>query len=146
MELSLIKQEINVSKKKGNCQYCLIIKSEKRSSRLIKENKTFVSFTPYASRFPFEVWIFPKKHKTSLLTLDNNELTDLAKQLKLILNKLNKLNAPYNFFLHYAPGKKDLHFHIEITPRLSTFGGFEFSTDTTINVMSPEKAAAFYRR
>ena len=113
---------------------------------MIKENKTFTSFTPYASRFPFEAWIFPKKHKTSITELDGNELTDLAKQLKFVLRKLNKLNASYNFFLHYAPGRKDLHFHIEITPRLSTFAGFELSTDTVINIMSPEKAAAFYRR
>ena len=143
---TLINQEIKASKKNGKCQYCSIIKTEKKSPRVIKEDQTFVSFTPYASRFPFEAWIFPKKHKTSIIELDDYELTNLAKQLKFILRKLNKLNAPYNFFLHYAPGKKDLHFHIEIIPRLSTFGGFEFSTDTTINVMPPEKAAAFYRR
>ena len=143
---TLIQEEIKSSKKNKKCQYCLIIRKEKKSSRVIKENKTFVSFTPYASRFPFEAWIFIKKHKISITELDDNELTDLARQLKSILSKLKKLNAPYNFFLHYAPGRKDLHFHIEITPRLSTFAGFELSTDTVINIMSPEKAAAFYRR
>ena len=143
---TLIQEEIKASKKNKKCQYCSIIRKEKKSKRRIKENKTFVSFTPYASRFPFEAWIFPKKHKTSITELDDPELIDLARQLKYILSKLKKLNAPYNFFLHYAPGRKDLHFHIEIAPRLSTFAGFEFSTGTVINVMSPEKAAAFYRR
>ena len=143
---TLIQEEIKASKKNGKCQYCLIIRKEKRSKRLIKENKTFISFTPYASRFPFEAWIFSKKHKISIIDLNENEFTDLSKQLKSILNKLKKLNAPYNFFIHYAPGKNDLHFHIEITPRLSTFAGFELSTNTIINVMSPEKAATFYRK
>ena len=142
---TLIQEEIKASKKEGKCQYCLIIRKEKKSKRIIKENKTFVSFTPYASRFPLEAWIFSKKHKTSITDLNKNELTDLARQLKSILSKLKKLNAPYNFYIHYAPGRTDLHFHIEIAPRLSTFAGFEFSTDTIINVMSPEKAATFYR-
>ena len=141
----LIQEEIKASKKEGKCQYCLIIRKEKKSKRIIKENKNFISFTPYASRFPFEAWIFLKKHKTSITDLNKNELIDLARQLKSILSKLKKLNAPYNFYIHYAPGRTDLHFHIEIAPRLSTFGGFEFSTDTIINVMSPEKAATFYR-
>ena len=56
-----------------------------------------------------------------------------------------KINASYNFFLHYAPGKNDLHLHIEITPRTATWAGFEFSTNSTINSVMPEDAARFYK-
>ena len=69
----------------------------------------------------------------------------MASVLKKILLKLKKLNASYNFFLHYAPQGNDLHFHIEITPRLGKFGGFEYSTGATINSVMPEEAAKFYR-
>ena len=59
--------------------------------------------------------------------------------------KLAKLNAAYNFVLHYAPKGKDLHFHIEVLPRIAKFGGFEFSSGIIVNQMMPEDAAKFYR-
>jgi len=46
---------------------------------------------------------------------------------------------------HYAPTKKDLHFHIEIKPRVSSWGGFELGSDIIINTVLPETAAKFYR-
>lgn len=141
-----IQEETDTSKNYPTCPYCDILNIEKNSYRRIKENDTFVSFTPYASRFPFEAWIFPKRHTTSITELTEQELIDLAAQLKHILKKLKKLNAPYNFYIHNAPKDQDLHFHIEIAPRLSLFGGFELGTDDIINVMSPEEAAKFYRK
>ena len=81
-----------------------------------------------------------------------------------ILLKIKELNSGYNFFLHYSPyneispekeisaekaihiNKDDsLHFHYEFTPRVANFAGFEISTDMTINSVSPEEAAKFYR-
>ena len=38
-----------------------------------------------------------------------------------------------------------MHFHIEITPRVAEWAGFELSTGTIINTISPEDAAEFYR-
>ena len=77
--------------------------------------------------------------------MDEVKLDDLASILKKILMKLKEMNLPYNFFLHYAPDGKDLHFHIEICPRLATWAGFELATNATINSVSPEDAAKFYR-
>jgi UDPglucose--hexose-1-phosphate uridylyltransferase len=91
------------------------------------------------------VWIFPKRHVKTLEELNDIELDDLAQQMKHISSKLEELNAPYNFDLHYAPEGSDLHFHIEIMPRLSIWAGFELGSDITINIMSPEDAAKFYR-
>jgi len=138
----LVEKEIEANK--DGCKYCQIIESEKNSDRRVLEN-SFVSFTPYASRFPFEVWVFPKRHVTCLDDLNDLELEDLANQLKNILTKLKELNAPFNFYLHYAPQGKDLHFHIEIIPRLAVWAGFEYGSDITINTMAPEEAAKFYR-
>jgi len=112
---------------------------------IISAHKTFVAFTPYASRFNFEVWIFPKKHVINLNELNDKELLDLAIILKKIVVKLKRLNASYNFFFHYAPKGEDLHFHIEITPRFAIWAGFEFSSNAVINSVSPEDAAKFYR-
>ena len=141
----LVEEEVNAARTYGTCPYCEIINIEKNSYRRVFENNNFVSFTPYASRFNYEIWIFPKEHIKNITEMDEVKLEDLASILKKILMKLKEMNLPYNFFLHYAPDGKDLHFHIEICPRLSTWAGFELSTGETINSVSPEDAAKFYR-
>lgn len=123
--------------------YESIIAIEKGSFRAVRENQTMVCFTPYASRFPFEVVLYPKRCVRSITEFSEQEFQDCAALLKHLLERLGSINAPYNFFLHY--GFKNLRFHLVITPRLSAWGGFELSTDTIINTVSPEDAAAFYR-
>lgn len=140
----LVESEVKAFKKFSFCPFCSIIRLEAKGPRFVSENSSFVAFTPFASRFPFEVWIFPKKHIKSLVDL--TDFSALASILKHVLLKLRTINASYNFFVHNAPSKSDFHFHIEITPRLSKLGGFELGTDTFINVVSPEEAARFYRK
>lgn len=139
-----IKEEVGANQSK--CHYCQIIKKEAKSPRKVFENKNFISFTPWASRFHYEVWIFPKKHLKNLQEMTDDDFKDLAEILKKILLKLKKINLSYNYFLHPAPKGKDLHFHLEITPREAKWGGFEISTgNVIINSVSPEEAAEFYR-
>jgi UDPglucose--hexose-1-phosphate uridylyltransferase len=131
--------------KSKRCPYCKIVKQESKSKRKIFETQNVIAFAPYASRFNYEAWVFLKRHKRTLEELTDSELYDLAKALKLILVKLKKINASYNFYLHYSPDKKDLHLHFEITPRIATWAGFEISTNFIINSVLPEDAAKFYR-
>jgi len=137
----VVVEEVEANKANGSCAYCEIIEREKGSDRRCFENDNFVAFTPYASRFPFEIMVFPKAH---LKTLEECNLDALAEIMKKILEKLKSLNASFNYMLHYAPTGEDLHFHIEILPRLSTWAGFEFN-GTIINAMPPEEAAKYYR-
>ena len=125
------------------CPYCSIINIEKSSHRRCYENPSFAAFTPYASRFPFEIWVFPKRHVMNITEFSEQEFVFLSEIMKKILVKLKSLNADYNFYFQY--GIENLHFHIEITPRLSKWAGFELSTGTIINSMTPEDAAEFYR-
>lgn len=140
-----VMEEVRASKNFSSCPYCRIVDVEKGSFRRCFENNGFAAFTPYASRFNYELWIFPKRHVRRFSELDNGELDALAEVLGKVLGKLKQINAPYNFFLHYAVKGDDLHAHIEVTPRLSIWAGFEFSTGATINSVTPESAAAFYR-
>ena len=140
-----VMNEVEAVKKSKKCPYCNIIKLESKSKRKIIENKSIIAFAPFASRFNFEAWLFPKRHVKSITAMYDDELYDMALALKKILLKLKKLNASYNFFLHYAPQGENLHFHIEITPRIAKWGGFELSTGAIINSVMPEDAAKFYR-
>jgi len=123
--------------------YERIINVERDSFRSVRENKTMVCFCPYASRFPLEVRIFPKRFVLNITEFGEQEFRDLAELLHFVLEKLKSINAPYNFFLHYGIDK--MRFHLVVAPRLSTWAGFEISTGTIINTIAPEDAAKFYR-
>jgi UDPglucose--hexose-1-phosphate uridylyltransferase len=141
----LIQDEVDISNLYQGCPYCQILNIEKTSDRRCFENENFVAFTPYASRFHFEIWIFPKEHINNITEMDDIKLEDLASILKQILKKLKGLNAPYNIQFHYSPEGEDLHFHIEVCPRLAVWAGFELLTNDTINSLPPEDAAKYYR-
>ncbi len=140
-EIILRKEDVYSGKRV--CPYCKIVDIEKTSDRRCYENGAFAAFTPYASRYPLEIWIFPKRHIKNITDFVDDEYYQLAEILKKILLKLKELNAPYNMYLQYGISK--LHFHIEITPRLATWAGFELGSDTIINSITPEDAANFYR-
>lgn len=140
-----IMEKINAVESFPRCPYCSIIKLESKSSRKIIETKNVVAFAPFASRFNYEAWIFPKRHVNGI-ELREEELYDIALTLKKILSKLKGINAPYNLFFQYSPENSNLHFHIEITPRIAKWAGFELSTGAIINSVMPEDAALFYRR
>lgn len=134
----------------GTCVFCDIIKHEKREQlRIIDENKYFIAFTVFAARFPFEIWIYPKKHQSRFENLTHIENIALSKCLKRVFFLLDeKLNdPPLNFFIHNIPNTitetQYFHWHIEIAPRLAKYGGFELGAGTIIDVVSPEKAAEF---
>lgn len=142
---TLVAEEANAARRHKKCPYCRIIRLEAKSKRKILETKNVIAFAPFASRFNYEAWIFVRQHRRTMEEMEESELEDIALALKKILVKLKKINASYNFFIHYSPEKEDLHFHIEVTPRLATWGGFEISTDAVINSVLPEDAARFYR-
>jgi len=141
----VVKQEAQRSVKSGKCSYCDILTKERKSPRLVKENKTCLAICPYASRFNYEVWLFPKKHLKNITDFDEQHITDMAKLLKHVLSRLRSVTDSYNFALHYSPQGKNLHFHIEVCPRIATWGGFEIGSGHIINSISPESAARFLR-
>lgn len=136
-------------RKNKKCVHCLMIKDElKIKKRLVAENETAVAFAPFVSREPFELRIFPKKHRSWFEETNDFELAGIADLFQTVLRKIkNKLNDPdYNFFIHTAPVREKkkyhyYHWHIEILPKFNISAGFELSTGIEINVIDPEEAA-----
>ena len=141
----LVREEVNASSTHSGCAYCKIIEGEKESQRKVFNGNHIVCFTPYASRFNYEAWIFPKRHLRGIGDFNKEEMKELASVMKLVLSKLKRINCAYNYFLHYAPFGEDLHFHIAVCPRIAAWAGFEFLSNTVINSVSPESAAEYYR-
>jgi len=134
------------------CVFCDMIAEEISSgSRVVMENRGFISFAPFASRFPFETWILPKRHETHFERIDRDDIVDLAPILKGTLRMLQEClnNPPYNFIIHTTPCNEGAlphyHWHIEIMPKLTKVAGFEWGTGFYINPTPPEDAAEFLR-
>ena len=132
------------------CVFCDLIHHEQEfRSRIIVENDTFVAFTFYAARFPFEVWILPKVHHDRFETADSKVINDLSSLLPTIFERYDQTlnDPPLNFWIHSLPNSLDqaeyFHWHLEIAPRLTNYGGFELGSGVIIDIVSPEHAAEF---
>ena len=143
------------------CIYCdLLAQEQTYNERVVLESSHFMAITPFASRFPFELWIIPKKHSCDFAKGVAGLEGDLAQVLKNILVKIKKgLNNPdYNFVVHTAPFRReqsknrdwktieqDYHWHIEVMPRLTRVAGFEKGSGFYICSIPPENTAEFLR-
>lgn len=134
------------------CVFCDIIRQELRDNeRTVTENEEFLAFCPFASRFPFEIWILPKKHCADFSHIEKNEVINLARILRQVIGRIkNGLTDPaYNYLVHTSPieakEREDYHWHIEIMPRLTRVAGFEWGTGFYINPVLPEEAAKTLR-
>jgi len=145
-------------KQKERCIFCDMIAHEKEEGlRLVYENDQFITYCPFASRFPFEMCLLPKHHELNFFE-SRVHLTEMAQSLKATMEKLDKvLNHPqYNYVFHTGPNlfprrgywetiHEDYHWHLEIIPRLTKVAGFEWGTGFYINPTSPEDAAKYLR-
>jgi UDPglucose--hexose-1-phosphate uridylyltransferase len=141
------------------CIFCDIIRQElEQKERIVLDLDGFLAVVPFAPRFPFEVWILPKKHSSDFVLSNPQHTINLARVLKLVLLKLKiGLNDPaYNYIIHTAPFRRekhgywktinqDYHWHIEIMPRVTRVAGFEWGTGFYICPLAPEEAAKFLR-
>ncbi len=141
------------------CIFCDLVKQEIESNkRLILDIDGFITIAPFASRFPFEMWILPKKHSSDFFDLNFEHSLDLARIIKKTLLKLKNglKDPPYNLILHSSPFRRkkvgywktineDYHWHIEIIPRLTRVAGFEWGTGFYICPLPPEDAAQYLK-
>ncbi|MDD2679606.1 MAG: galactose-1-phosphate uridylyltransferase [Candidatus Omnitrophica bacterium] len=135
------------------CIFCDIIRQESQEKeRIILENKYFIAFCPFVSRFPFEIWIMPKKHSGQFCYMQPDEIANLAVILKEVISKIKKVfvNLSYNYIIHPAPINGDgeveyYHWHIEFMPKLTQVAGFEWGTGFYIDPTSPELAAQYLK-
>mgnify|MGYP001080181793 CR=1 FL=1 len=139
-------------KYKERCIFCDIIRQEiKQDVRVVCQNDLFITITPYAPRSPFEMWVLPKKHSSSYISMDEEAFKALAAIFSESMLRLDKCipNVPYNFVLHGAPLRSQplehFHWHFEIMPKLTMMAGFEWGSGFYINPVPPEDAARFLR-
>ncbi|MCL4233138.1 MAG: DUF4921 family protein [Deltaproteobacteria bacterium] len=136
----------------GHCLMCDVIERERESGdRWIAGNGRAAAFAPFAPRFAYETWIAPTVHEARFEESADEVLADVAQILIDVARRMRRVlwRFDHNWVLHTQPQNPLLpgvfHWHIEWTTRLGRAAGFERATDTYINSVPPEVAAASLR-
>ena len=134
------------------CIYCDIIRQEiNTGSRVVLETEQFVVICPYAARFPFEIWVLPRRHFSHFENTDVPGFRNLGWVMPVLMREIEKIleHPAYNLMIHTAPMQEPelpyYHWHIELIPKLTKVAGFEWGTGFYINPTPPEEAARFLR-
>jgi UDPglucose--hexose-1-phosphate uridylyltransferase len=147
---------------KERCLFCDVISEELESGeRIVAAEEQFVALAPFASRFPFEIFVAPRRHHHNFADIADDTVDHLAMTLKEVLVRIKKTlnDPPYNFLIHTVPNidagprrtgywdtaEVDFHWHLELIPRLTSVAGFEWGSGFYINPTSPEEAAKYLR-
>src|SRR5215831_16127523 len=90
-----VREEIDGAKQhfaaKERCVFCDIIRQEVTAGkRVIHENADIVAIEPYAPRFPFEMWILPKRHAGYFEESQKQQFEFLAPILSESLRRMDK--------------------------------------------------------
>lgn len=130
------------------CAFCDQLAEELHAgTRLVARNAEFATFAPFASEYPYEMWIMPVRHGGDFSTLADAPLVTLA---ELLVDALARLRAtlddpPYSVVLHAGPldggDQAEFHWHWEIIPHLGHELGMEWATGLFSNPVPPEEAA-----
>ena len=134
------------------CVFCEMIRQEtSERSRVVLETPMILCFAPFASRFPFELWLIPKNHAADFAASSPELLKETGEALRHLLIRIREVlrNPSYNFLIHTSPlaatPPEGYHWHIELMPRLTRVAGFEWGSGFYVNPTPPEVAAKYLR-
>jgi UDPglucose--hexose-1-phosphate uridylyltransferase len=132
-----------------SCLWCEMLEHEREVGiRTVCENGDFLCFVPFAAEVPFELWIFPTEHKCNFSFISDSEKDSLADILSRSLGMIwAKLGDPdYNIVFHnhcrQEESGPELHWYIQIRPKLTNAAGFEIGSGMLVNPSVPENDAA----
>jgi UDPglucose--hexose-1-phosphate uridylyltransferase len=142
----------------GNCLFCRLQEKELADkSRLVARNNDFLTFVPYAARFPAELWISPQRHMRTLLELTDDERTSLAEAISIVRRKYDALygfvlplmmsvrqgplhgsDAPYHLYVQFLPLQRS-------QTKLKYLASIETAYGTFLADTAPEETAEMLR-
>ncbi len=157
-----IRNGIAYHERTRRCVLCdLLDQTLRDGDRVVAEDEHVVVLTPWASRFPFELRILPRRHRHAFVDAGRDELASLARVLVDSCDRLRLAldDAPFDLCLHSAPNPRTLrphpfaadgiphayHWHIELLPRVAPPDGNAAAIDLHVNPTPPEAAAAYLR-
>lgn len=152
---AIVDRSLAYTKDKRGCLACALIEQEiAEKERVLLDEEGFLAISPFASREPGEVMIFPRRHAHRFEDAGSEEIARLSKVLRKSVWGLKKaFDSPaFNLLIISSPTaasgdytekqlKKSFHWHIQLFPRTTRFAGLEWGTGVSLNPMPPETAA-----
>ena len=135
-----------------------IVKFESSSSRVLLESDSFISYVPFAARWPIEAHLLPKRAVKNHAELNSDERLELASMYSALLRAFETVYqtpSPYIAAWHQAPiidAGKNLRLQLQITsPRraedkLKYWAGSESAMGAFIADISAETIASQLRQ
>jgi UDPglucose--hexose-1-phosphate uridylyltransferase len=145
---------------KERCLFCDILSQEiKQNVRIVSVSPNFLAICPFASRFPFEVWILPRFHEESFEDLRDEGINyELIHMMLDLMKRIEMLTNAYTFTIHTSPNTprggshaEDLpvseyfHWHIEILPRDFRSSKYKREDQFYVVATTPEDTAQALR-
>jgi UDPglucose--hexose-1-phosphate uridylyltransferase len=142
----------------GTCLQCTLLADELAArERIVDESAHWVSYVPFAARWPYEMRLVPRQHRPDLPSLTDDERDDLATHYLGLLRRFDRLfdtPTPYIAGWQQAPvrlGRQVWHLAAEVFTirrapgKLKYLAGSESGAAVWINDVAPEDAAARLR-
>jgi UDPglucose--hexose-1-phosphate uridylyltransferase len=157
-----VERALDYHRRTRRCLLCdLLDQTLRERDRVVAADEHSVVFTPYASRFPFELHIIPRRHRHAFYDAERAELESLAEQLVDACGRLRTAldDPPFDLTLQAAPSPAPLrphpfpardlplawHWHLHLVPRILPHDGSSDATGLHVNPTPPELAAAYLR-
>lgn len=152
---AIVDRSLAHTRETRHCLACDLTSQEsEEKDRLLLDEDGFIALSPFASREPGEVMVFPKAHAHRFETAPEEEIARLARVLRKSIWMLKEAfdNPAFNLLIITSPvavaGEftekqlmKAFHWHIQLFPRTTRFAGLEWGTGISLNPMPPETAA-----
>lgn len=129
--------------KEGECYLCSDL--HHKEGFIVWEDTFFEIWVPPVPRFPYEVWIIPKKHYEHYGALSLEEVKQLGKLIKYLLEIYHQMNPHYDFNICMmsgdTKGKYAYHFYVQLVMRTGHIAGFEIATGCHVLSVEPKTYA-----
>ncbi|MHA1731579.1 MAG: HIT domain-containing protein [Promethearchaeota archaeon] len=135
-------------KKSGSCKLCH--STHEDGKRVVYENDNWTFFTSGSPVRNHHLRFHPKRHVERFVDLNDEELMDLARGLRLVFNVMNEMgiNPSRNILLNTKPfghGESFFHMFGDILP-YEFIGGMEMADDMRVARILPSKIAKEMRQ
>ncbi len=91
---------------KERCVFCDALREEEtRHVRIVSANADFVAYAPFASGFPFEIWVLPRRHMADFGDIGPRAIPALAATFQETMAKLRTTLHDPHFSLAYTVGR-----------------------------------------
>lgn len=129
----------------GSCLLCTVAEAEVDAGfRVVEHDERVVLLCPYWSGAPYEMLVIPRTHGEHLTEATPKDLVAVGRSIRNGLARLRRVagDVAYNLVFHTAPHHATgaFHWHVHLTPRITSVAGFEQGTGVRINILPPELA------